>query len=149
MANRGAGGVRAKIAGHTARHPTATDSRVAQRLKSIRLARNLSLERLAESVNVTWQQLQKYEQGVNRITASRLHDLACALNVDVTDFFEATLGAPPLSSKAAERHRLLQCFDALECEAARRLIVDFAAVLAQSPLARLSPEEAHPSSSSN
>ena len=42
---------------------------------------------MAAKVGVTFQQLQKYENGINRISASRLHDLAQILDVTIADFF--------------------------------------------------------------
>jgi transcriptional regulator with XRE-family HTH domain len=47
----------------------------------------LSQERLAKSIGITFQQIQKYERGTNRIVASRLHDLARVLDVPVNYFF--------------------------------------------------------------
>jgi transcriptional regulator with XRE-family HTH domain len=52
-----------------------------------RLAVGLSQERLAKSIGITFQQIQKYERGTNRIVASRLHDLARVLDVPVGYFF--------------------------------------------------------------
>ncbi|MBL8536580.1 MAG: helix-turn-helix transcriptional regulator [Hyphomonadaceae bacterium] len=48
----------------------------------------MSQERLAEILGVTFQQVQKYEKGVNRIAASRLHDIAAALDLPASRFFE-------------------------------------------------------------
>ncbi len=59
----------------------------------------MSQERLADLLGVTFQQVQKYEKGVNRITAGRLHDICQALDVAVAYFFEGlSKGA---SSKAS------------------------------------------------
>jgi transcriptional regulator with XRE-family HTH domain len=59
----------------------------------------LSQENLAESLGVTFQQLQKYERGANRISASRLHQLAKALDVPITYFFEEFPGEGTKSAK--------------------------------------------------
>ncbi len=57
----------------------------------VRLRRNLlglTLQTLAKAVGVTYQQLQKYERGVNRVGASRLFNLGRALDVPVSFFYE-------------------------------------------------------------
>ena len=54
------------------------DRRLGQRLRARRLEAGLSQERLAELLGLTFQQVQKYEKGVNRIAASRLFDIAVA-----------------------------------------------------------------------
>ena len=69
----------------SAPHPI--DIHVGSRLRLRRLAVGLSQERLAKSIGITFQQIQKYERGTNRIVASRLHDLARVLNVPVGYFF--------------------------------------------------------------
>ena len=68
--------------------PNPIDIHVGMRL---RLARaELSQTALADKVGVTYQQIQKYEKGTNRISASRLLQLARVLGVDVSYFFEGT-----------------------------------------------------------
>jgi transcriptional regulator with XRE-family HTH domain len=52
----------------------------------------MSQERLAELLGVTFQQVQKYEKGVNRIAASRLHDIAGSLDMPIARFFEGLGG---------------------------------------------------------
>ncbi|MBR6411604.1 MAG: helix-turn-helix transcriptional regulator [Alphaproteobacteria bacterium] len=64
------------------------DLHVGKRLKKARLARGMSQERLAKAMNITFQQVQKYEKGLNRIGASRLWDLAQVLDVPITYFYE-------------------------------------------------------------
>ncbi len=50
----------------------------------------LSQQRLGEAVGLTFQQVQKYERGANRIGASRLHELSQVLNIPVSFFFDDT-----------------------------------------------------------
>ena len=64
------------------------DRRLGARVRARRLAIDMSQERLAELLGVTFQQVQKYEKGVNRIAASRLLDIADALDQPVSQFFE-------------------------------------------------------------
>jgi transcriptional regulator with XRE-family HTH domain len=68
------------------------DRKIGQRVRSRRLEIGMSQEKLAELLGVTFQQVQKYEKGVNRIAASRLHDISAALDMPVARFFEG-LGA--------------------------------------------------------
>lgn len=68
--------------------PHPIDVHVGRRLRLRRLAVGLSQERLAKSLGITFQQIQKYERGTNRVVASRLHDLARVLDVPVSFFFD-------------------------------------------------------------
>jgi len=70
------------------RAANAVDRKLGQRVRSRRLEISMSQERLAELLGVTFQQVQKYEKGVNRIAASRLYDIAAALDVPIARFFE-------------------------------------------------------------
>jgi transcriptional regulator with XRE-family HTH domain len=60
---------------------------VGSALRALRKARGLSQVKLAEKLNITFQQIQKYERGENRISAGKLHILAQTLGVTVADFF--------------------------------------------------------------
>jgi transcriptional regulator with XRE-family HTH domain len=72
-----------------AKHESAqVDQHVGQRLRMRRLALEKSQEWLARSVGLTFQQVQKYEKGTNRVSASRLQQFANLLNVPVSYFFE-------------------------------------------------------------
>lgn len=82
----------------------ALDGLIGNKMNQLRLARGMTRHQLAEKVGVTHQQLQKYEKGVNRITASRLSDIAQALGVDVTYFFDEDL--LPLDNEQIERQRM-------------------------------------------
>jgi len=64
------------------------DFHVGMRLRARRLEIGMSQERLAQRLGVAFQQVQKYESGRNRISASRLHQIACALDVPIGYFFE-------------------------------------------------------------
>lgn len=70
------------------RAANAVDRKIGQRVRSRRLEIGMSQERLADLLGVTFQQVQKYEKGVNRIAASRLHDIGVALDMPVARFFE-------------------------------------------------------------
>ncbi|MBT8471061.1 MAG: helix-turn-helix transcriptional regulator [Marinicaulis sp.] len=72
-------------------HPI--DLHVGRRLRARRRLLNLTQEKLASAVDIRFQQIQKYESGANRISASRLWTLARALDVSVGYFFEGLNGA--------------------------------------------------------
>ncbi|MDD7970241.1 helix-turn-helix domain-containing protein [Roseinatronobacter alkalisoli] len=67
-------------------HPV--DIHVGQRIRQRRWAIGMTQQQLAEIVGIKFQQIQKYETGMNRVSASRLWDIAQALKVAITFFFE-------------------------------------------------------------
>jgi transcriptional regulator with XRE-family HTH domain len=69
------------------RKPTAVDKHVGKRLRLLRQMRELSLERLAGIVEVAPQQIQKYEVGETRISASRMFELSRVLSVPLSWFY--------------------------------------------------------------
>ncbi|MCS6890745.1 MAG: helix-turn-helix transcriptional regulator [Rhodovarius sp.] len=68
--------------------PSPIDVHVGARVRLRRTLLGMSQEKLAEALGVTFQQVQKYERGVNRIGASRLFDLARVLDVPISFFFD-------------------------------------------------------------
>jgi transcriptional regulator with XRE-family HTH domain len=72
--------------------PDPIDIHVGQRLKARRVMLGLSQEKLAESLGLTFQQIQKYERGANRISASRLYHLSRVLDAPVSFFFDDLAG---------------------------------------------------------
>jgi transcriptional regulator with XRE-family HTH domain len=71
--------------------PNPVDRHVGARVRSRRILVGMSQEKLGTSLGLTFQQVQKYEKGTNRIGASRLQNIAKTLSVPVSYFFE---GAP-------------------------------------------------------
>ncbi len=76
-----------------AERPNPVDVHVGQRLRLRRSLMGMSQERLGETLGLTFQQIQKYERGANRIGASRLFAISLALKVPVAWFFEEMDGA--------------------------------------------------------
>jgi transcriptional regulator with XRE-family HTH domain len=70
------------------RRPNPVDGHVGGRVRLRRMLLGISQEKLGEQLGLTFQQIQKYEKGVNRVSASRLFDLAQVLRVPVQYFFE-------------------------------------------------------------
>lgn len=82
--------------------PHPIDIHVGQRLRLRRTMVGMSQKELGASVDLTFQQIQKYERGANRIGSSRLHDFARILSVPVSYFFEGMEGkAQPADIKSA------------------------------------------------
>lgn len=71
-----------------AENPNPVDIHVGGRLRMRRSMMGMSQEALAESVGLTFQQVQKYERGANRVSASRLYQFSKILDVPVSYFFE-------------------------------------------------------------
>lgn len=73
--------------------PKTTDEIVGERIREARTAAGMTQVGLAEQIGVSYQQLQKYENGSNRLTVGRLHIIATVLQVPIQDFFVDT-GVP-------------------------------------------------------
>ena len=79
----------------TKKTPNPTDKHVGSRVRMRRMMLGMSQEKLGDALSLTFQQVQKYEKGTNRIGASRLQQIAHFLQVPVSFFFE---GAPDLAA---------------------------------------------------
>ena len=77
------------------RRPNPIDTHVGSRVRLRRMILGMSQEKLAERLGLTFQQVQKYEKGTNRIGASRLQDISRILEVAPAFFFE---GASPTAA---------------------------------------------------
>ncbi|HET7715944.1 MAG TPA: helix-turn-helix domain-containing protein [Bauldia sp.] len=76
------------------KQPNPIDIHVGSRVRLRRMMLGMSQEKLGEHLGITFQQIQKYEKGTNRIGASRLQHIARVLTVPVSFFFEDAPGAP-------------------------------------------------------
>ena len=81
---------------------------VGQRIRARRTMLGLTQQQLADLIGVTYQQAHKYERGINRVSAGRLFELAKALGVDVSFFYEG-LSPGEVQEAMPERQRL--CLD--------------------------------------
>ena len=79
------------------RAPTAVDTHVGQKIRARRIFLRMSQTDVADTLGITFQQIQKYEKGANRVGASRLQQISDALGVSPFYFFE---GAPTVGKKA-------------------------------------------------
>ena len=135
--------VRRKSAG-----PNKTDILVGSRVRMRRNMLGLSQEKLGDKISLTFQQVQKYERGANRISASRLHELAQVLDVPVSFFFDETdsvrapaipkgfFGEEPKANgsdllHAPETQELVTSFYAIADQLVRRRLFGLAKALAE------------------
>jgi transcriptional regulator with XRE-family HTH domain len=70
------------------RRASAVDRHIGARMRERRLALNMSQEQLGRELGVSFQQIQKYEWGVNRVSAARLFEICKALKVSLSSMFE-------------------------------------------------------------
>jgi transcriptional regulator with XRE-family HTH domain len=127
--------------------PNPIDVQVGSRVRLRRNMLGLSQEKLGEAIGLTFQQVQKYERGANRIGASRLHELSRVLDVPVSFFFDDTdpVRAPAIPGGFAEpaaegfdsdplrRRETVELIDAyftIEDQAVRRRLFELARALA-------------------
>lgn len=81
------------------KRPNPIDAHVGSRIRLRRMMLNMSQEKLGEQLGITFQQVQKYEKGTNRVGASRLQAIATILEVPVAFFFEDAPSVPPIAEE--------------------------------------------------
>ncbi|MEC7762429.1 MAG: helix-turn-helix transcriptional regulator [Pseudomonadota bacterium] len=94
------------------KHPV--DVHVGKRVRHRRWMVGMTQQQLAEKVGIKFQQIQKYETGMNRVSASRLWDISDALSVPVSFFFEGLEGGAEQDSEHALPDDILADKEALE-----------------------------------
>ena len=114
--------------------PNPIDKHVGSRVRMRRMMLSMSQEKLGDALGLTFQQVQKYEKGVNRIGASRLLHIAGILDVSIEFFFEGLPGlrAGGFSDDSlvaefltrSESDRLVRGFLKLKDDEARRKVAD-------------------------
>ncbi len=114
--------------------PDPVDIRVGERIKARRVSQGMSQERLGEELGITFQQVQKYERATNRVSASRLVNIARVLDItaawllgeDQYGFAEADPGGfednIELLLERPETHRLVRAYYKIRGEAARNSV---------------------------
>jgi transcriptional regulator with XRE-family HTH domain len=123
-----------------ARRADMRDAEVGRRVRSRRLECRLSQTELADRIGVTFQQVQKYEKGVNRIGAGRLQRISEALEVPISFFFGGAASqtrepAPGNESvfgflQTSGSVRIVKAFHRIKSRQARQLLVELAEELA-------------------
>lgn len=89
--------------------PNPVDIYVGSRLKLRRLILGISQKKMAEKLGITFQQVQKYENGINRISASRLWDISKLLKVQVEYFFDGMNESIQAQSPRSLRKNTIRC----------------------------------------
>jgi transcriptional regulator with XRE-family HTH domain len=118
--------------------PHPIDIHVGARIRAQRVVRGLTQSDLARLVGISFQSVQKYEQGENRVSASRLYEFAQALGVVPQHFFDGFDGHKPsgalpdvAATADSELRRRLLAVMAIEDERLRRLIVQLLQVVSE------------------
>ena len=127
--------------------PNPIDIRVGARLRLRRNMLGLSQEKLGQMIGLTFQQVQKYEHGANRIGASRLHQLSRVLDVPVRFFFDdsdpvrapamVAVAKPPAEvfefdpRRKQEANELVRAYRMIDNATVRRRLLDLAKALAE------------------
>ena len=130
------------------KEPNPVDRHVGSRVRMRRVLIGMSQEKLGEALGLTFQQVQKYEKGTNRIGASRLHQLGNVLGVPIAFFYEGAPdeidaatglrepGAPAYVAdfmSTTEGLQLMKAFVRIKDGRIRRRLVDLAVSLADTP----------------
>jgi transcriptional regulator with XRE-family HTH domain len=101
-------------------HPNPVDVHVGRRIRLRRTLLGLSQMTLAEEMGISFQQLQKYERGSNRVSSSRLFDLSRIMNVPLAYFFDEMDGDVEKQSPAALHGRVPKAFELKQDPASKR-----------------------------
>ena len=107
--------------------PNPVDKYVGSRVRMRRIMLGMSQEKLGEALGLTFQQVQKYEKGVNRVGAARLQQIATALDVPVTFFYDGDGKAREVESllflDSAFSLRLLRAYSKIKDQTVQRQLV--------------------------
>jgi len=129
--------------------PNPVDKHVGSRVRMRRVLIGMSQEKLGEALGITFQQIQKYEKGTNRIGASRMQQIATVMGVPVSYFFDDAPGAEARADGFGESQgsdyvvdflttteglQLNKSFVRIQDAKVRRKIVDLVAALADQDL---------------
>ena len=107
--------------------PNPIDKHVGSRVRMRRVLIGMSQEKLGEALGLTFQQVQKYEKGVNRVGAARLQQIAYALDVPVTFFYDGDNKAREVESllflDSAFSLRLLRAYSKIKDQTVQQQLV--------------------------
>lgn len=119
------------------KRPNKFDLEVGRRLRAQRLARKVPQTELARLLGVSFQQIQKYEKGVNRVGAGRLQEIASIFGVPVSFFYQRKGREPAEASElfgfmnTARVHRLIKAFSRIQSQEIQSTLVRFVELIAQ------------------
>ncbi|GJE44493.1 helix-turn-helix domain-containing protein [Methylobacterium soli] len=109
-----------------AKQTTTADHSIGTRIAELRVAKGMSQATLGQAIGVSFQQVQKYERGLNRVGAARLQSIATLLSVPVSAFLPEQAGLTRAEEshlgflKAPEALELVQAFSSITDEQLRR-----------------------------
>lgn len=108
---------------------------IGERIKRRRRELGISQERLAEILGVTYQQVQRYEKGVNKLNVENIQIIADALSVPVSYFFEpektSMIAERPSHYSPAEEDRLLKYFRKIKGSSSKNIVLQVARLAAR------------------
>jgi transcriptional regulator with XRE-family HTH domain len=120
--------------------PNSADVYIGSRIRTRRMLIGLSQEKLGEALGITFQQIQKYEKGANRVSAGRLQNIGAVLGVPAAYFFEGLPDEKTLEHDAKdptldvlntnEGIRLARAFAAIDDDKLRHRLVEMAEAIA-------------------
>jgi transcriptional regulator with XRE-family HTH domain len=119
--------------------PDSLDIEVGRKVRALRLEKDLSQEKLGEALGLTFQQVQKYEKGTNRISAGRLQRIAEILGVPPSVFFADTSSPVVLANDLSELAdsgaalRLLRAYSRIPSASVQQALTTLAEELAADP----------------
>ncbi|MDR0632153.1 MAG: helix-turn-helix transcriptional regulator [Holosporaceae bacterium] len=126
-------------------HRSSLDLHIGNRIKARRSLLGISQEKLGRYLQITFQQIQKYEKGANRVSASTLYDISIILSVDISYFYEGynnrnitslnediTCDYDPNSISKKETAELLRFYNKIENRSLRKKILELLKQLALS-----------------
>lgn len=115
--------------------PNSRDEEIGRRIRTRRLALGMSQSSLGEKLGITFQQIQKYEKGINRIGSGRLEELSRILDVPVGFFFDD--GREPTDTRhifdlanSGQALRLLRAFSDIKASNTRQALIELAVQIA-------------------
>jgi len=107
---------------------------IGKRLKALRLLNGTTQQETARIMGLSTQQIQKYEQGTNRISASRLYLLASELDIPVIDFYDELDSEPPQGQGYLQDFMVIatvKALDSIESKPLRNHLYRLIAILAE------------------
>lgn len=105
------------------------DERIGAIIRARRLELGLSQDALGEKLGVSFQQVQKYEQGINALNPSRLIDISKALRMPIAAFFESVAATFHATASERETLELIKAFNAIKDYTKRKRISDLVRVI--------------------
>jgi transcriptional regulator with XRE-family HTH domain len=123
------------------RSTTKADAEVGKRVRTFRMQKGLSQTELATKIGVSFQQIQKYEKGTNRISSGRLEAIAAALGQPVTVLLPSMdrvngISAQVFTEPSRDATRLLELFGKIRDAATKTMVLRLVGVVVESGRAR-------------